>query len=126
MRTFAKSFIRLSMAMTAFSAQQARELLRDLGDDDEAEDDSSIDRVAAAMDELSSDMQKHLRKRAGSVYEAGDKFQTEVVDLMFDSVDTEEWKPRRVIERAADLAEKSADALRDAVKDEDETETADE
>ena len=110
------------MAMTVFGAQQARELVREPEED--ADEGSSGERVAGALDQLSADTEKHLRKRASSVYEAGDKFQSEVVDLVFDSVNADEWKPRRVVERTADLVEKSAEALRDAVGEE--TEATDE
>jgi len=56
-----------------------------------------------------------LGKRTKSLYESGDKLQRETVDLMFDLSRPEELKPRKVVDRAADLVESTADAMRDAL-----------
>ena len=120
MREVTKSFFRLSWAMTVFGIDQLSRLTRR---DDEDDEEQSEHRVASALDSVSEGTEKHLDKRAKSLYESGDKLQSELVDLMFDSVKPEEWKPKRILERAAELADKSADALRDlATEDESEDE----
>lgn len=115
MRTLAKSFFRLTWVMSVFGLQQVSTVLKDLQSDDETSNDDS--KVAAALDAVSSDTQKHLEKRTRALADAGDRLQSELVDLIFDTVRPDEWRPRRVAERAARLAERSADGLREWAKE---------
>lgn len=115
MRDVTKSFFRLSWAMTVFGVDQFARLVRpeeESGADNESSDDVE-DRVARAMDSVSDNTEKHLDKRAQSMFEAGDKLQSEMVDLFFESFEPEQWKPRKVLQRAADWADKSAETMRD-------------
>ena len=73
------------------------------------------DRMASAFDAVTNATGEQLGKRTSSLYESGDKLQRETVDLMFDLSRPEEFKPSKVVDRAADLVESSAEALRDAV-----------
>lgn len=72
------------------------------------------DRMASAFDAVTDATGKQLGKRTSSLYESGDKLQRETVDLMFDLSRPDELKPSKVVDRAADLVESSAEALRDA------------
>jgi len=72
------------------------------------------DRMASAFDAVSDATGQQLGKRTSSLYESGNKLQRETVDLMFDLSRPEELKPSKMVDRAADLVESSADALRDA------------
>jgi hypothetical protein len=123
MREATKSFFRLSWAMTVFGADQLASLLgKEDAEPGRAEEPAAEKRVTRAMDSVSRDTEKALEKRARSMYEAGDKLQSELVDFFFDSFQPEEWKPKKVLERAADWADRSADALRDLAADDDSAE----
>jgi uncharacterized protein Yka (UPF0111/DUF47 family) len=71
------------------------------------------ERMAKAFDAVTEATVEQLGKRTSSLYESGDKLQRETVDLMFDMSRPEELKPSKVVDRAADLVESTADALRD-------------
>jgi hypothetical protein len=60
------------------------------------------------------------------MYEAGDKFQQESVDAMFDVSKPSNWSPEKMMNMAADLADRSAEALRDMAHDESEDEKSEE
>jgi hypothetical protein len=75
------------------------------------------ERMVKAFDAVTEATVKQLGKRTTKLYESGDKLQRETVDLMFDMSRPEELKPSKVVDRAADLVESTADALRDAAGD---------
>jgi hypothetical protein len=116
MRELTKSFIRLTWVMSVFGLQQVTTVLSDLrtddGDREGAAREGGDARVAAAFDAVSADTQKHLQKRTRSMAEAGDKLQSELVDLIFDTVRPDEWGLRRLVERGARFADHSAKSLR--------------
>ena len=70
--------------------------------------------MAKAFDALTNATSEQLGKRTSSLYESGDRLQRETVDLMFDLSRPDELKPSKVVDRAADLVESTATALRDA------------
>jgi hypothetical protein len=109
MRDLTKSFFSFSWAMSMFGLEQMRTMF---SDDIEGK---RRDRMAEDFDAVAEAASSRLSKRNASMYESGDKLQREMVDLMFDIVRGEEVKPRSVFDRAADLVEESADALRDIV-----------
>jgi hypothetical protein len=51
------------------------------------------------------------------MFDSGDSLQRDMVDLTFDIFRGEELKPRRMLDRAADLVEESAETLRDLAAD---------
>lgn len=116
MRDLTKSMFGFSLAMTLFGLEQLRTLLRDKQDDEPDREDLIRD----DLDAMSDDTQKHFGDRAQKLYESGDKFQREMVDLVFDIFKAKNFKAEKVFDLAADVAEKSAEVLRDANKDEDE------
>jgi phenylpyruvate tautomerase PptA (4-oxalocrotonate tautomerase family) len=71
------------------------------------------ERMAKTFDAVTEATVDQLGKRTSSLYESGDRLQRETVDLMFDLSRPEELKPSKVVDRAADLVESTADALRD-------------
>jgi hypothetical protein len=95
--------------MTMFGIEQMRTVLSD-----EIEG-KRRDHMAEDLDAVAEAASQRLSKRSSSMYESGDKLQREMVDLMYDIFRGEEVKPRSVFDRAADLVEDSADALRDIV-----------
>lgn len=109
MRELTKSMMRLSWAMSAFGVEQLRTMLDE--DETDTEEDRST-RVSRSVDEVSAAMDDQLSERVRSVYEAGDRFGRELVDLMFDTMGGDDVSPRRLLDRAADMVERSADALR--------------
>ena len=118
MRETAKSMLRFSWALSVFGLEQAGRLVKD-------EDSGHCEeRIRAAFDSLSDATQGQLGARTRSLYEAGDKLQAESVDLLFDIVRPANWKPEKVMDRAADLAQRSAEALRDVAHSEREAKAA--
>jgi hypothetical protein len=109
MRDLTKSFFSFSWAMTMFGIEQMRTVFSD-----EIEG-KRRDHMAEDLDAVAEAASQRLSKRSSSMYESGDKLQREMVDLMYDIFRGEEVKPRSVFDRAADLVEDSADALRDIV-----------
>ena len=112
MRETAKSMLRFSWALSVFGLDQLGKLVRD-------EDAGHRDeRIRAAFDSLSSAAGQQLGQRTRGLYDAGDKLGRESVDLLFDLVRLADWKPAKVVERTADLVERSAEALRDVARTE--------
>lgn len=109
MRDLTKSFFSFSWAMTMFGLEQFRTLFSD-----EIEG-KRRDRMTHDLEAVTEVTRKRLSKRNASMFESGNDLQRDMVDLMYDIVRGEEVKPRSVFDRAADLVEESADALRDMV-----------
>jgi hypothetical protein len=107
MRDLTKSFFSFGWTMSLFGLEQLTNMLSDERSGNRKE------RMAAAFDAVTDATGKQLGKRTSSLYESGDKLQRETVDLIFDLSRPEELKPSKVVDRAADLVESSADALRD-------------
>jgi hypothetical protein len=109
MRDLTKSFFSFSWAMTLFGLEQFRTLFSD-----EIEG-RRRDRMTHDLEAVTDVAKRRLSKRNASMFESGNDLQRDMVDLMYDIVRGEEVKPRSVFDRAADLVEESADALRDMV-----------
>ena len=108
MRELTKSFFSLSWTMSLLGLEQLTNLLS------EDRSGNRRERMATAFDAVTDATVEQLGTRTSSLYESGNKLQRETVDLMFDLSRPEELKPRKVVDRAADLVESTADALRDA------------
>jgi anion-transporting ArsA/GET3 family ATPase len=109
MRDLTKSFFSFSWTMSLLGLEQLTNLLS------EERSGNRRERMAKAFDAVTEATVDQLGERTSSLYESGDKLQRETIDLMFDLSRPEELKPRNVVDRAADLVESTADALRDAV-----------
>jgi uncharacterized protein Yka (UPF0111/DUF47 family) len=109
MRDLTKSFFSFSWTMSLFGLEQMTNILS------EERSGNRRERIAKAFDAVKDATVEQLGKRTKSLYESGDKLQRETVDLMFDLSRPEELKPRKVVDRAADLVESTADAMRDAL-----------
>ena len=107
MRDLTKSFFSFSWTMSLFGLEQLTNILS------EERSGNRRERMSDAFDAVTHATVEQLGKRTKSLYESGDRLQRETVDLMFDLSRPEELKPKKVIDRAADLAESTADALRD-------------
>ncbi len=107
MRDLTKSFFSFSWTMSLFGLEQLTNILS------EERSGNRRERMAKAFDAVTQATVGQFGKRTKSLYESGDKLQRETVDLMFDLSRPEELKPSKVMDRAADLAESTADALRD-------------
>ena len=112
MRDLTKSFFSFSWTMSLLGLEQLTNLLSEERSGDRRE------RMAKAFDAVTEATVEQLGERTSSLYESGNKLQRETVDLMFDLSRPEELKPRRVVDRAADLVESTAEAMRDAAGDE--------
>ena len=108
MRDLTKSFFSFSWTMSLLGLEQLTNLLS------EDRSGNRRERMAKAFDAVTEATVEQLGERTSSLYESGDKLQRETIDLMFDLSRPEELKPRKVVDRAADLVESTADALRDA------------
>jgi hypothetical protein len=109
MRDLTKSFFSFSWTMSLLGLEQLTNLLS------EERSGNRRERMAKAFDAVTKATVEQLGTRTSKLYESGDKLQRETVDLMFDLSRPEELKPRKVLDRAADLVESTADAMRDAV-----------
>jgi hypothetical protein len=107
MRDLTKSFTSFSWAMTLFGLDQLRHLV--------ADDDSGKrrERIGGDLDAMTSAAKDRLSERNASMFDAGNTLQSDMVDLTFDIFRGEELKPRKMLDRAADFVEESADTLRD-------------
>lgn len=107
MRDLTKSFTSFSWAMTLFGLDQLRHLV--------ADDDSGKRReqIGGDLDAMTSAAKDRLSERNASMFDAGNTLQSDMVDLTFDIFRGEELKPRKMLDRAADFVEESADTLRD-------------
>jgi hypothetical protein len=111
MRDLTKSFFSFSWTMSLLGLEQLTNLLS------EDRSGNRRERMATAFDAVTEATVEQLGERTSSLYESGDKLQRETIDLMFDLSRPEELKPRKVVDRAADLVESTADAMRDAAGD---------
>lgn len=118
MRETAKSMLRFSWALSVFGLEQVAKLLR------ESDSGHRGERIREAFDTLSAATGEQLGGRTRNLYDAGDKLQAESVDLLFDMVRPGNWNPDKVMDRAADFAERSAEALRDVAHSKDDGEDA--
>lgn len=111
MRDLAKSFMSFSWAMSLFGLDQIRHLV--------ADDDSGKrrDLISEDLDAVTTAATGRLSERNASMYDAGNTLQSDMVDLTFDIFRGEELKPRKMLDRAADFVEESADTLRDLAGD---------
>jgi hypothetical protein len=111
MRDLTKSFTSFSWAMTLFGLDQLRHLV--------ADDDSGKrrERIGDDLDAMTSAAKDRLSERNASMFDAGNTLQSDMVDLTFDIFRGEELKPRKMLDRAADFVEESADTLRDLAGD---------
>lgn len=107
MRDLTKSFMSFSWAMTLFGLDQLRHLVTD--------DDSGKrrERITEDLDAVTTAAKDRLSERNASMYDAGTTLQRDMVDLTFDIFRGDELKPGKILDRAADLVEESADTLRD-------------
>ena len=115
MRELFKSMVGFSLAMSVFGIEQMRNVVKKKEDKNDSREDWISDDLAT----VTGAAEQRFGERAHKVFEAGDRFQREIIDLMFDVFKSEDVQPKRMAEVAADVAEKSAEALRDAVKDDD-------
>lgn len=70
--------------------------------------------IAETLDEVVDATGRHLSDRARTIYDSGDRLQSEMVDMVFDTFSTDRVSPDSVLDRAADLMDDVADALRRA------------
>jgi hypothetical protein len=111
MRDLTKSFMSFSWAMTLFGLDQLRHLVVD---DDSGE---RGERISSDLDAVTTAAKGRLSERNASMFDSGQTLQSEMVDLTFDIFRGEELKPRKILDRAADFVEESADTLRDLAGD---------
>ena len=113
MRELVKSVVGFSIAMSMFGIEQVRNALKEK----EGKDDSREDWISGDLATVTGAAEQRFGERTHKVFDATDRFQREVVDLIFDTFSLENVKPKRMVEAAADAVEKSAEALRDTVKE---------
>jgi hypothetical protein len=106
MRNVAKSFASFTWAMGMFGVEQLTNLLS------EERSGNRQDRLTEAFESMTKATGEVLSDRTKSMFDSGDRFQREMVDLTFDVFRPESWSPEKMFDRAADLAESTAEALR--------------
>ena len=113
MRDLVKSMMSFSWAMTLFGLEQMRHMVSD--------DDSGKrrDRMTGDLNAMTDTAKERLSERNASMFDSGDTLQRDMVDLTFDIFRGEELKPRKMIDRAADFVEESADTLRELAGEKD-------
>lgn len=114
MRELAKSAIGFSLAMSLFGLEQVGNALKKKKKGEHIED-----RIRNDLESVTESTGQRLGERTQRVFEAGDKFQREVIDLLLDALKSDNLKPGRMADLAADVAEKSANVLRDVSADAD-------
>ncbi len=120
MRELVKSMAGFSLAMSLFGIEQMRNALKEKQDKNESREDW----IHGDLATVTGAAEQRFSERTHKLFDAGDRFQREIIDLIFDAFKTENIKPKRLTEAAADMVEKSANVLRDTVK-EDEAEKKD-
>ena len=118
MRELVKSFVGFSLAMSMLGMEEMRNILRKKKDKEEKRSDW----IAADLEAVADATGERFSERTQKVYDAGNRFQREMIDLVFDIFKSEETKPKRFVDLAADMAEKSAEVLREAVEEKEEKE----
>ena len=109
MRDLTKSVVSMGWALSVFGLEQISSLFTE-----KEEEEGNGESMEEAMDSVTEATGKHFGDRAQSIFDSGDRLQREFVDMMFDSMKAENWSPTRMAEWVADMAERSADAVRDA------------
>jgi len=107
MRELAKSMFKFSLAMSVFGLEQFGNLVS------EKRSGSRRQRMSDDLDSVAQATRERFTERMKTVYESGDRLQNEMVDLAFDFLKQDNWKPGKVLDRTADLMKETADALRD-------------
>ena len=101
-----KSFFSFSWAMTLLGLEQMTNVMSP------DRSGNRQDRMRKTFDAVTKATEKQLGDRTRRLFDAGDKLQREMVDLVFDVVRVDNLKPDKVLDRAAELAESAADSLR--------------
>jgi len=109
MRNLTKSLLRFSWSMSLFGLEQMGNLIGRRGEGNRR------DRIQDDFDRVSSAAEERFGERAKTVYESGDRLQSEVVDAVFDVFEPENRSAKNAVDRMADVVERSAEALRDVV-----------
>lgn len=99
--------------MSLLGMEQIRNTLRKRENKDERREDW----IKADLEAVTNAAGERLGERTHKVFDAGNRFQRETVDLVFDIFKSDDAKPKRFVDLAADVAEKSANALREAVEE---------
>jgi hypothetical protein len=113
MREVAKSFASFSWALSMFTLEQLTNLVS------EERSGNRKERLTAAFDSMTRATSEVLSERTRAIFDSGDRLQEEMVDLTFDVFRPESWSPEKILDRAADFAESTADAIRDSGKKDD-------
>lgn len=107
----AKSMFRFSWAMSVLGIEQLRKLVSDEHADRRKEE------IRSAFDAVSDSAGQQFSGRSRSLYETMDRLQQESLDMLFDLPRPSSWKADKLVNKVADLADRSAVALRDFVHD---------
>ncbi len=112
MRELVKTMVGFSLAVPLFGIEQMRHAVKKKED----RNDSREGWIQDGLVTVTGAAEQRLGERTHRLFDAGDRFQREIIDLFFDTFKFEDLKPKRLAEVAANAAEKSAEVLRDAVK----------
>ncbi len=108
MRELVKSTLGFSLAMSLFGLEQLRNGLRRPEDKETKREES----IRHGLDSVSQSAERQFGEQAQRLFDAGDKFQRAIIDMAFDLVSGDKGKEARFSDLAADVAERSAEALR--------------
>ncbi len=110
MRDLAKSFMSFTWAMSLFGLEQMGNMMsRDKTENGE-------DKAEDAFKNVTEATEGSFCERTKSMFESGDKLQREMVDAVFDVFKVSTTEPNKVMDKMADVMERSADAIRDVAK----------
>jgi hypothetical protein len=116
MRDLTKSMARLSWAMSLYGLDRMRDVLEGESPVEGEAAPGAATRGAHSLDSLSEATGERLRDRTRRVYEAGDRLQTEMIDLVFDAAEPVREGFEHLFDNAANWAERSAETLRKAAR----------
>lgn len=91
MRELFKSVFGFSLAMSLLGMEQIRNTLRKKENNDERREDW----IKADLESVTNAAGERLGERTHKVFDAGDRFQRETVDLVFDIFKSDDAKPKR-------------------------------
>src|SRR5215469_2113968 len=88
MRELAKSMVGFSWAVGLFGVQQLNKMMGTVAEPQDV--------TAAQLDDVSRAAQRHLSDQYSQQFEAGDKWQRQVIDALFDAASARSFDPRAI------------------------------
>jgi hypothetical protein len=108
MNELVKSFFSFTGAMSLLGFEQLNTLMSS------EQAGHRREQLNSRFDAVTGATREQLGERGQRLFDAGDSLQRELMDMACDVVRRDDAKPKGMFDRAADLAEKAAESLREA------------